>query len=579
MLIAMLHPCRRARGSGDGGFAVVMALLVTSIAFVIMAGILAQAIHNVSLAGLGRRRVMAVNAAEAGLNWYASQLNSRGPIDLGSSGLGWTPPSSSSCKTAGVNASCWYRFASTNPAALVASSPEAATFEIRVLYLSANPCLTSSGSPRQCTLDATPNGALLLEDSPTTPFPDTAYAVVRSTGVVGTANPMKRTLESYIRIRAIRGNSDGLSATSLCLGSAAKVTIEGDLSVDNQALSGGTRPWSFNSNCPQTYTNGTLYFGPGTSLSLQPGAGSRGSLKIKGGGVKVDNTIPFVVRGDVQAEGPVEIGTGSPLAACPTSGTIQCIYGDAMGSAVTIGSNAAVLGDPVVCSPACPPDVVFSERKWNIGDWTSTGWTVQDNITSTTSPNLLGLMDAATVPTVFHITSTTSPACDLTFAKSVQGTIYLEVNVAVVSECRFSFGTSSTKVAGPGTLLLINAVPSGGLASVDCKTAQSFGSTYLSAPYGPRDVMIEQNPDITSGLFIYTPCTLWIGNNQAIGNTDTVVGQFAARYLVVNNQVVLRQQDFSGMVSSIPGRITSFYQDVKFVREISVAIAEGNQSL
>ena len=47
---------RRDRGGEESGFAIVMALLITAIVFVVMTGILAQAIHNVVLSGYGRRR-------------------------------------------------------------------------------------------------------------------------------------------------------------------------------------------------------------------------------------------------------------------------------------------------------------------------------------------------------------------------------------------------------------------------------------------------------------------------------------------------------------------------------------------
>mgnify|MGYP003347454244 CR=1 FL=1 len=317
----------------------------------------------------------AVNAAEAGLNWYANQLGTSGVTAIGNAGLGWTVPAAS-CDAAGtaITATCWYVFSPTNatasPQATVATVPEKATFEIRVLYSSQNPCKDPSGAlntgaARQCGLANVPvrpsawtttngvtalsqTGILQLVDTAAKPFPDTAYAIVRSTGIVGT---VKRTLESYIRVRAIRGNlQGGLASISMCMGQSAKVNVYGDLSVNNEAV-GGARPYAFSTNCADTYATGDLVIGgQGGSLTLLASGDAGGSLTIRGGGVTVKGNAPFSIARDVWAEGSVAIGTGtSALSACPLSGTIQCVGGDAIGSAVTVGSNAYVAGDTIIC--------------------------------------------------------------------------------------------------------------------------------------------------------------------------------------------------------------------------------------
>lgn len=572
MLIRM-RAAQRSPERQDEGVVIVMALLVAVIAFVVMTGILAQAIHNVVLSGYARKRLAAVNAAEAGLNWYANQASTSGIVALGNAGFGWTVPSDG-CVTQSVASSCWYVFGPGNPVAkpqaTIATIPETATFEIRVLYTSVSPCVDG-----YCRLTANPVGVLRLQDSTESPFPDTTYAIVRSTGTVGA---VQRTLESYVRLRAIRGNLEGgLAAISLCLGTAANVDVQGSLSVNNQAVINGTRPVEFQTKCPNTYSNGDLYVGSGQSLRVLATNDEGGSLTIRGGGVVVESTRPFFVGRDVWAEGRVQIGAVTSSASHPigcTSAT-QCINGDAIGSSVAIGPNAYLAGNEIVCNPACPPPAAFPDITWKASDWTSAGWTVLPDVTDASGDNVLAKINSATVPTVIHIATTAN--CDLEFKASARSVINVNTNVAVVSECRFMFQSNSSTIQGSGALLLINA--SGPGAAVSCGSAGAITSGNYHAPYGPRDVTIEQNPLITSGLFIYTPCILWLGNNQSQGSEDRIKGQFVARYIIVDHRVVMIENSISNFITSIPGQVTRFYQDVKFVREISVAVAANNQPL
>ena len=124
--------------------------------------------------------------------------------------------------------------------------------------------------------------------------------------------------------------------------------------------------------------------------------------------------------------------------------------------------------------------------------------------------------------------------------------------------------------------MLISASPEAGAATANCGTP---AGNYLQRPYGPQDITIENNPSFLAPIFIYTPCIMWIGNNQSQGNEDRVKGQFAARFMIINNAVTLTQNDIANFVTSLPGQIARFYQDVKFVREIPWKTASLNLSL
>lgn len=581
----MLMVGRRRGREAEGGFAIVIALLITAIAFLILTAVLAQAIHNVVLAGHGRRRLAAVNAAEGGLNWY-SNLLSTSPVPVAmNAGLGWTLTGGASCWNAGtaIPNTCWYVLGPTTPTATaqvtVATKPELATFELRVLLLSQNPCKTASGAQAQCGLNnvtvrptvwssgqvVTP-GILKAEDTTAAPWPDTAYMVVRSTGIVGT---VKRTLESYVRLRAVRTQlPGGFVSDAVCFGNATKLIVNGDFSIANQAA--GATASGFDGECK----SGNLRVDSGESLDIRAYGTAGGTLQIRGGGLDADLNSTLAIQANVRAENEVKLGSGTASPYCPT-GNSQCVQGSASGSTVTVGSNAYVAGVALNCVPLCPPTVTFPTMTWDQQQWINQGFSIV-NVASTSG--LLDAMEAVTAPTVYHITGG-APGCDLSFTSSdaTNADVLLKTQVAVVSQCQFRFNASTAAIK-PATgsestaaLLLVSAAPAVGTASCGSPTRTSIG---------PQDIEINQNPTIKTGFFVYTPCYLWLGNNQnPLSGGDFIQGQFAGRFLMVDQAVTLTQVNIGNFVSTLPGQLTGFKQDVRFVREILWTIAAANAAL
>jgi hypothetical protein len=66
----------------EEGLAMVTALLVTFVIFMLSVVVVKQAIHNVDASGYGQRRLVSVSAAEAGLNWAYNQLEFTDVFDL-----------------------------------------------------------------------------------------------------------------------------------------------------------------------------------------------------------------------------------------------------------------------------------------------------------------------------------------------------------------------------------------------------------------------------------------------------------------------------------------------------------------
>lgn len=540
----------RARSGRDEGLALVVALMVAFLSFVIATAVLAQAIHNVTQSGYGRKRLTAVNAAEAGLNWFTKLANNNPTTSL--SGSGW---SSGTCASlfATTPASTGTCYTATGTAATV---PETATYRVRVMYATTSPCPASGGVASPCTLTS---GVQL----PTLPTDFLyLYARVQSTGTVGVTS---RTLESYVRLRPIRsGIASGLIAHSTCLqgGGNSRIEVDGTLAVEFQPEEWPRDP-SGDPICPDS---DNVNVESGDTLRIFARAGVGGSLIIKGGGLKVCNTCKFSADRDVWAETGIELGgtaANTSLGSCPSSTSSQCVGNDVKAPTITFGSNAYVGGKKIICSSPCAPDTVFPLFTWDPAQWV--GWTVQEY---TQTPNdLFTLMSAATSPTVFRITGTPSTAippatdpnnCDVVFTGSV---LSLKTKVAIVSRCRFIFERSGAILSGTGSLMLITASP-----AVD-PTCRSTSTRYG----GVQDVTIANNQAFTAPVYIYTPCVLWVAGNQDSSSPYAVQGQFAARFLYIKNSVRLSERDIASYVNIVPGSVTRFFVDVKFVREIPTA--------
>lgn len=555
---------RPVRGPArEEGLALVIALMVAFLSFVIATAVLAQAIHNVTQSGYGRKRLATVNAAEAGLNWFTQLANTQPQTAL--SGTGWTAGTCASMFTTSP-APTGQCYEATGTAATV---PQQATYRVRVMYSTTNPCPASGGLATPCSMTA----GTALGTLPGDYF--NLYARVQSTGTVDVTS---RTLESYIRLRPIRnGIKSNLVAYSTCLtgGGNSRIQVDGTLYVEFQP-----EPWPVNSDgsalCPNATSGGSFVnVGSGDSLSIYAQGGVGGSLIIRGGGLKVCNTCKFFAERDVWAETEIQLGgtsASTSLASCPSSSASQCVNNDVKAPIVTFGSNAYVGGKKIICSSPCAPDSSFPQHTWNPTEWTSAGWTVSNAWSSgppLTVPSTCGTatpqwqcdIRSAADQTVFYIaappitTSTGLNPCDVNFTGS---TLSINTKVAIVSQCRFVFERSGAILSGTGSLLLISASPA---VEPDCRgRSVDYG--------GVQDVLIANNQTFSTPIYIYTPCVLRISGNQDTSSPYPVAAQFAAKYLYIKNSVRLSERDVAAYVSIVPGTVQRFFVDVKFVREI-----------
>ena len=511
---------RPSRRRGEDGFAVVVALLVTMISFILVTAVLAQAVSNVTQSGYMRKRTSAIHAAEAGLSWFSHVLENTTLQSLSTSP--WT-----------YSGGWWSRTVSE-----VSSEPDDATFTIRVKYTATDVCLTAPCSASGLT----PFYPLA------NPVPEPLYAIVRS---IGTAGGVSRALESAVRIHAETGGLDatmGVIGTSLCFDSGADLEIPTG-SVHILDVPPGGWPTYFPENCRIN----EILVDNGNKLILQ-----NGSLLVDDQGMTVTNGGEFKVTGDLWVENAVSLGGsgGNIVDECGVN-TI-CVGGDAIGSNVTIGSGAAVLGDLVECDPACPPTATsFPILTADAASWPN--WSIVSVATSTAA---LSAMTTATQRTAYIVSSTSPASCDTLF----DGSYTINVDIAIVSSCRFEIsgntqgGTAKDEIRGTGSITLVSAWPG---------TAASPGAQPTCT--GSRDISVSTNPTLDQPVFFYTPCTLLLENNS----TAPLTGQFVARFIFLKNGTKLSVVNLIGDAASTPGLVSGFKQDIRYVKEILPATALG----
>lgn len=535
----------------------VVALLVTLISFIVVSAVLAQSLHNISQAGYMRRRLSAVSAAEAGLNWYWRTLELTTLTGLQTSGWSEVPAGSGLWQYTGTATSS------------VASGPDAPVFRLRVRYFKENPCANpTTGAARTCTATG-----LTVQSLTEDPFPSTIFAIVRSIGCVGNdcasatwptnSSSVRRALESVMRLRSRYGGVSGtVTASYVCLDQAADLRMDGDLYVLGQAAAA---PPGWPAEC-----SAGVVVGSGDKLTMT------GSLYSGDGNITTGTGSDLDVSGDIFAAGSVVLGSGTSTApvcdgtndatcGCSDPNVKLCVRGNVTGSAVTVGSQAAVLGDISVCSPACPPATIdFPKIVWDEKDWAN--WTIHDN--ATVASAISGLAS----PMERSVYRVTQSPCVI----HLSGSYAISVDIAIVgSKCSFELD-SGTTFTGTGTVLLMSLWPGtpasvGSVPASDCGGGSIEGGTVGGGfTQGQYDIYIHNNPD-TAGpnFFFYTPCSLKIDNNSA----TPVKGQLVARYLWIKNGADVTNVSVSGGGGiDLPGIVTGFSQDVRYINEISVTL-------
>jgi hypothetical protein len=260
----MTRALMRVRFRDERGVAMITALLVTFVVLLLSISVVSVSIHNTEQSGFDRRRLLAVQAAEAGIDWYYHHLSV-------------TPPQNLACTATGV----------------VDSGPNTAEWSASIALEDA------SGTPLSCPLPfgITPSASMITSEgrSPT-----------------GT---LLRTMQSYVRTKPIfEGSGTAILATSPT-DITNKLTLMNNEGGDaNIFVSCPSAPCSLSLNNNQTIS-GNLYVLGSVDLSnsvvvegdvwardgvtVGTGAIVHGNVISSTGAISVTN--PASIRGDATA--------------------------------------------------------------------------------------------------------------------------------------------------------------------------------------------------------------------------------------------------------------------------------------
>jgi Tfp pilus assembly protein PilX len=291
----------------ERGMAMIVALMVSFAVLLLSTVVVAQSIHSLDSSGYDRKRLLAVNAAEAGTNDYYEFFQTN-PLSV-------------------VKANCM-----TPRTGTITSEPLTSTYTARVTFY--NAAGTAFGNCSTFTDVNLP-----------------ATALINSVGVAGTGNiQVARTFQTYVRLSPIRGGFD-----AAVLSNTGAVTFGNNFNIyGNNGNNGDV--YVLSGNYTQTNTvvvRGNVYV-PNGSATMSNSAQIQGSLWSNG------SATVTTVTGDVTSStGNIAGGTigGNAKAAGTITGTV----------AGTRSPNTAGIPTPPTQTF---PQITFNSTDWTNAGYT-----------------------------------------------------------------------------------------------------------------------------------------------------------------------------------------------------------------
>ena len=483
---------------GEEGIAMIIALLVTFIVFVLSGVVVQQALHNIHGSATDRNRLSAVSAAEAGLDWAYNRIE-------------------------GTESTALWNVAQTGT---VGSGPSSVTYTVTPTYYSDTAGTTAfSGTPGPSN------------------YPRSIKIASIGTGADGS----QRSMESFMVLDPVAGGVSGAIITNSSLELTNNFNLSGNSGNDGDIIVNCPTGNTCNFNAPSGLETirGNIYVPAGTAnigtnVHIYGTVWSRDLLTM--------NHPQAVIDGDVKSS-----DSGTTLTAGRVNG--QAYYCDP--PAPSVGRVPA--GSVQTCSLGAPPSQPFPLIQFNATTWELQGYYVKD-LTALTcvaaSSWVTGTgsntYDTGTLGTLGGVPDNNNPstgalytgavalmpsACQFNPGNGNVG-ITLKTNLAIVAPGGIDLGNNSSWTGSGGTRKLFFMSPYNGTSS-NC----------------PTQNVTVQNLNTFTGVEVslYSPCTINIANNsgfngQVIGNTVNVTGQTTLSYrpvLIPGNSIIGFQQDIA----------------------------------
>ena len=476
----------------EDGVALITAMLVTFIVFLLSGVVVEQALHNINGSATDRNRLSAVSAAEAGLNWAYNKIEATESTSL------WATPQTGT----------------------VGSGPSSVTYAVTPTYYA----------------DAA--GATAFSG---TPGPSNYPLSVKITSVGTAVNGSQRRMESFMVLDPVAGGVNGAIITDSSLTLTNSFTLNGNSGNDGDII---VNNGNFSAPSGLETIRGSIYVPAGTAtvgtnVHIYGTVWSRDLFTMNhpqaviDGDVKSSNNGTTLTNGLVQ--GRAYYCTGSaPAAATVPAGSVQ----------------TCSLGLPP--SQAFPL-IQFNATTWALQGYyvkdlsAGTCAAAIDWVKNTGS----GTYDRGTLGTTGGVPSTFNPSTGALYTGAVAlmpstcqfnpgnaAGITLKTNLAIVAPGGIDLGNNSSWTGSGGTRKLFFMSPYNGTAK-NCPT---------------QNVTVQNLNTFTSvEVSLYTPCTINIANNagfngQVVGGTVAQTNQTTLSYkpvLIPGMSIVGFQQDIA----------------------------------
>jgi hypothetical protein len=391
---------------------------------------------------------------------------------------------------------------------------------------------TIASAPRAASFTATPtfydaNGDVMPCAS-ATPFSSTYYpssVLIDSVGTVDGQTP--RRMQTYVRLTPVYGGFG-----------AAVLTNNGADFPNNFDIYGN------NGN------DGDVYILNG-DLKITNTPHIRGNVNVPNGGATISGNSNILgnlwANLGITLNNPATV-TGNVISSTGSIGGSGAISGNATAGTTISGVSLAGTPYPNTISPK-PPTQPFPQITFNSADWS--GYNIQTFTGANACTAAYSYVTGGTWSTDTVVRITGSTPC--TFNVSNNTTVNVNANLAIITDWGINFlnqsnwnGATSTK-----SLFFISTWPDNGCPD----PTGSFDAV-------EKTVATANNTNFNSYVqaFFYSPCKV------SMNNTSNFAGQVLGGTVQIGNQFTM---SFRPVLVPGYGTITSFREDIAYVREVS----------
>ncbi len=481
--------------NGEEGIAMIIALLVTFVVFLLSGVVVQQAIHNIDGSATDRNRLSAVSAAEAGLDWAYNRVE-------------------------GTESTALWNVAQTGT---VGSGPSSVTYTVTPTYYSDAAGTTAfSGTPGPSN------------------YPRSIKIASIGTGADGS----QRKMESFMVLDPVAGGVSGAIVTNNSLTLTNSFNLSGNNGNDADII---VNAGNFSAPSGLETIRGSIYVPAGTAhlgtnVHVYGSVWSRDLLTM--------DHSQAVVDGDVKSS-----NSGTTLTRGLVNGRAYYCTGSAPASSkVPAGSvQTCSLGLP---PSQAFPQIAFNATTWALQgyylkDFTSAGATACTQARSWVEGTGNNTYNKGILGTTGGVPSTFNPSTGAQYTGAVVRTpntclytasnnsdIHIGGNLAIVPSGGIDLGNNSKWTGDNGTRKLFFMVPYEAQAAT-CTT--------------PSVTMQNLNTFTSVEVSLYSPCTVNVANNsgfngQIIGKTVNVSNQTTLAYkpvLIPGMSIIGFQQDIA----------------------------------